>query len=332
MASPPPLASRSCADCGAQVAPSLLRCPGCGRLVHAATLKRLGEEAEEAERSGDARRALERWREVLPLLPPDASQRPAIERRVEHLVAEAAKQPGAKDRGARGRWAGIAGIGSAVIVVLKLLPLSLTKLPALLSMLAAFGVYWAAFGWAFAGGIVVSIYIHELGHVFEMKRRGMQVSAPMFVPGFGAFVRLSQRPASDVEANRIALAGPIGGFVAALFAFGAWQLTGQPAWGAIARMGAWFNMLNLLPVWQFDGRPGFASLMRWQRVLVALGAGVAFAFTRDPVTAIVAIVALVRAFAGHAPATPDHVGLVNLLGLIAALSALLAIEVPGAAF
>jgi Zn-dependent protease len=332
---PPPQSPQACANCGAQVAPRLLRCPGCGRLVHAATLKRLAEEAEAADLRDDAWTALQRWREALPLVPPDAPQREAIAKRVETLVARAAKQPRPKTGGQAGRWAGIAGIGSAVMLLLskfKLLALGLLKLPTLLSMLAFFGVYWAAFGWVFAAGIVVSIYIHELGHVFEMKRRGMEVNAPMFVPGLGAFVRLSQHPASDVEDNRIGLAGPIWGLAAALAAFVAWRLTGQPAWGAIARMGAWINLFNLLPVWQLDGSRGFASLMRWQRVVVALAFGAAFAFTRDPLTMIIAVVACIRALSGRAPRSPDHVGFANFLGLVAALSALLAIQVPGAPF
>ena len=46
------------------------------------------------------------------------------------------------------------------------------------SMFAFFGLYWSAFGWALAAGLVVSIYIHEMGHVFQLRREGIEASAP----------------------------------------------------------------------------------------------------------------------------------------------------------
>jgi len=45
----PKPAMLACSDCGTQVAPGLLICPGCHRLVHAERLKQLADEAGRAE-------------------------------------------------------------------------------------------------------------------------------------------------------------------------------------------------------------------------------------------------------------------------------------------
>src|SRR5204862_5456159 len=101
---------------------------------------------------------------------------------------------------------------SVLLIVLtkgKFLLLGLTKLPTLLSMLAWIGVYWSLWGWRFALGMGVSIYIHEMGHVWMLRRFGIRATAPMFIPGFGALVRLQQHPTTVVADARIGLAGPV---------------------------------------------------------------------------------------------------------------------------
>ena len=107
------------------------------------------------------------------------------------------------------------GIGPAILLVFtkgKLLLLGLTKLSTLLSMLAFAGVYWALYGWTFAVGMVISIYIHEMGHVLTLREYGIPASAPMFIPGFGAFIRLKQLRITPIQDSRVGLAGPIYGW------------------------------------------------------------------------------------------------------------------------
>jgi hypothetical protein len=65
----------------------------------------------------------------------------------------------------------------------KVLLLGLTKSSTLLSMLPTFGLYWAAFGWRFAAGLIASIYVHEMGHVFALAGQH-PASAPMPIPGW----------------------------------------------------------------------------------------------------------------------------------------------------
>ncbi len=73
---------------------------------------------------------------------------------------------------------------------LKALLLGFTKLGTLLSVLAFFGVYWSLYGWPFALGLVLSIYVHEMGHAMALRDFGLPASPSMFIPGIGAFIRL----------------------------------------------------------------------------------------------------------------------------------------------
>ena len=59
----------------------------------------------------------------------------------------------------------------------KILLLGLTKASTFLSMLASVGLYWTVFGGWFALGLVLSIYVHEMGHVFALTRYGIHAGA-----------------------------------------------------------------------------------------------------------------------------------------------------------
>ncbi len=74
-----------CAQCGTQIAPALLACPSCQRLVHADELKRLAATAQRAEQAGDPSGALTAWRQALDLLPTDATQHKVVAVRIAAL-------------------------------------------------------------------------------------------------------------------------------------------------------------------------------------------------------------------------------------------------------
>ena len=232
----------------------------------------------------------------------------------------------------KGWWAALGlallKLKSVLFLVLakgKLLLLGLTKLGTLSTMLLSLGVYWSAFGWKFAAGLIGSIYIHEMGHVSALQRLGIKASAPMFIPGFGALVRLRQKPGSPREDARIGLAGPLWGLGAALVAYGVYGATGWASWAAIARIGAWLNLFNLLPFWQLDGARGFHPLTRGQRLLAAAGIAVAWLFTREGLLLLLLVLAVVQAFRPRpegADGSGDRVALGQYLLLVGALSAL----------
>ena len=59
----------------------------------------------------------------------------------------------------------------------KILLLGLTKASTFLSMFVSVGVYWTVFGGWFALGLVLSIYVHEMGHVVALMRYGIHAGA-----------------------------------------------------------------------------------------------------------------------------------------------------------
>jgi Zn-dependent protease len=172
----------------------------------------------------------------------------------------------------------------------KLILFGLAKLKTLISMLPYFGTYWAMYGWQYAGGIVISIYVHEMGHVVAARRHGIKASAPVFIPFVGAFILLKEA-VTDMRVNaRIGLEGPVFGLGAALAFFVAYLATGIHILAVIAASGALINMFNLIPVWFLDGARGYSSLDRNDRwMLVAALATTAFVL-RDPLVGGLALI------------------------------------------
>ncbi len=343
---PPP----ACPDCGTQIAPSLLACPACGRLVHSERLKELARRAEEVAEGGELTAALTAWRDVLELLPADSRQAVAVAERVEELRRRLEADPGADGEGktAAGRhraWlkggGALAAAGllawklKAVVAFVvtkgKVLLLGLTKSGTLLSMLASAGLYWAIWGWRFACGLVVAIYVHEMGHVVALRRLGIRATAPMFIPGLGAFVRLKQYPANPAEDARVGLAGPIWGLGAVLVFAAGFLLTGWDSLGAIARFAAWINLFNLLPIWQLDGGRGFRALDVGDRWVTIAVIGGMWWVTGEGLLVLLLVVGVVRTLAGGAPEASDRLTRWQFVGLVVAFAALTRIPIPGAA-
>ena len=348
MASPEPAPERRvCGSCRAELAPGLLVCPSCQALVHAEALKRLAETADRASQQGDPRTALSSWREALELLPPESMQSRRLGERVAVLSLEVDKLPiipavpaaPASGGGGRGAWwAALGGVGlllwklkfivAFILTKLKLLLFGLSKGTTVLSMLASAALYWTIWGWPFALGLVASIYVHEMGHVAALQRLGIRASAPMFIPGLGAFVRLKQYPANRREDAYVGLAGPIWGMAAAIVCFGLWLWTGYGLWGALTEWGGRINLFNLMPLGPLDGGRGFRALSRSARWgLVGLAAAGAW-LTGEPVLWFIVIVGGVRAFGGRnaAPVT-DRRALVQFAVLIVVLSFLTAVPI-----
>ncbi|HYK10970.1 MAG TPA: site-2 protease family protein [Gemmatimonadales bacterium] len=335
--SPGPSAGAStCPSCGTELAPALLACPACGRLVHAERLKTLAATAERQVQAGDLSAGLAAWREALDLLPPTSRQHATVAATVLNLSKQVdGDSSGTTGHSRQGRKAaqGAAGIGvvAALLGKAKLLILGLTKASTFLSMLAFAGVYWTLWGWKFGVGMAVSIYIHEMGHVFALQRYGIKASPPMFIPGFGAVVRLKQYPADPREDARVGLAGPLWGLGAAAAAYGVYYLTSAPIWAALAQLGAFINLFNLIPVWQLDGARGFHALSRTQRWLVVAVIAVMWVVTSESLLVILLLTAAYAAWRSRSDGEGDATALWQFAGLVSVLSLMTRIPVPGGA-
>lgn len=340
-----PLEGRAAARCacGLELAPTARACPACRRLVFADALKALAAEAGARDATGDAAGALAAWRRALPLLPPDSRQASAVAASIDALAARlpAAAPPPTPPPRPRHRWlqggGALAAIALAawklkwlVVLVLgkgKLLLAGLAQAETLFSLVLSLGAYWAAWGWRFAAGLVASLYVHEMGHVAALRARGIAASAPVFVPGLGAFVRLRQAMPSPADDARVGLAGPVWGASAALACLGASVLGGWPALGAIARVGAALNLFNLVPIWQLDGGRALRALSRPERLVAAAVAAAAWAMTHEGMLVLVALVTASRALGPGAPVKGDRGALGTLVAVIALLAAIASVPV-----
>ena len=137
----------------------------------------------------------------------------------------------------------------ALLAAGKLGKVLLTGGTMILSVLA----YALVFGWWYAVGFVLLIFVHEMGHVLAARQRGLDVGAPTFIPFVGAWIELKELP-HDVETEAwIGLAGPLLGSVGALACYYLYRNTGEPLYLALAYAGFFLNLFNLIPISPFDG-------------------------------------------------------------------------------
>jgi len=313
----------ACVECGATLAAAALSCSGCGRLTRSADLETLAQQARTATAAGDLASALTFWTQALELLPQDTAQYRSVWARIDQLRDQLQSAAAPQESAPSQNWKkGAAGLGPALLLLLskgKLLLLGLTKLSTLLSMFAFFGVYWSLYGWSFALGLVLSIYVHEMGHVLMLRHYGIPATAPMFIPGFGALIR-TRAVMNPIQDSRVGLAGPIYGLGAAVFSLVCAGALASKPWAAIAHATAVMNLFNMIPVWQLDGSRGLHSLTKPQRAALLATAVAVWALSSLQMLFLVAIGLVYRLFTKDAASEPDSVGLIQFAGLLVALT------------
>ncbi|QCX48786.1 site-2 protease family protein [Ralstonia pseudosolanacearum] len=176
------------------------------------------------------------------------------------------------------------------------------------TMLLSVAAYAFVFGWHYAAGFVVLLFIHELGHYVAARQRGLAVGAPTFIPFVGAWIDLKEQP-MDVETETyIGLAGPVASTVGAMLCYGLARWTDSQLLLALAYAGCFLNLFNLIPLAPFDGGRITAVLSPriWflgVPVLVAL-----FVWRMSPILvrmAILAVPQLTKAWR-YDPDAPEH--------------------------
>jgi Zn-dependent protease len=219
----------------------------------------------------------------------------------------------------------------AVLLLKGKVFLSLLKLPFLLSFASFAGLYWGLYGAKFGIGLAVLILVHELGHLIEVRRRGLSADLPMFIPGFGAYVRWTAAGVTPNTRALVSLAGPLAGAVGAALCGLIWLRTGERLWLGLASFSAWINLMNLIPVWRLDGGQALAVTGRAGCIGIALAALVFAAYFSQPLLLLVAGGALYRAFGNDlsAAASPNYGVTAYFIVLLAALSYLSALAPIG---
>jgi Zn-dependent protease len=169
-------------------------------------------------------------------------------------------------RSLRNRLGGAIAAIAVLLGKFKAVLLFLPKLKILSTsgtMLVSVAAYALIWGWKFAAGFVALLFIHEMGHVIQLRREGIKASAPLFIPFMGAFVGMKQLPDNAAAEARVGLAGPVLGSLGCLIPLAIWKATGNTFWEALAFTGFFLNLFNLLPVLPLDGGRAMAALSPW---------------------------------------------------------------------
>jgi Zn-dependent protease len=296
-------------------------------MVHAARLEELAASARAHEERKELVAALSDWQNALQLLPADSSQAIWVRAKLAALFEAIRAETTAKANSPA--W--VRKLGPLAPIALLLLKgkvfLSLLKFKFLLSFASFAALYWALYGAKFGIGMAALILVHELGHFIEVRRRGLAADLPMFIPGFGAYVRWAAVGVTADTRALVSLAGPLAGTIAAALCAFVWLQTQDRLWMALASFSAFINLMNLIPVWTLDGAQAMAAINRAGRIGIAI-AGVLFAaFFSQPLLLLVVAGAVYRAFDKTlSPAMPPSYGVtayfVTLLAALAYLASL----------
>lgn len=140
----------------------------------------------------------------------------------------------------------------------------MVKFKTLATMLLSVGADAIEWGWLFAVGFVLLIFVHEMGHAVAMRLERIPAGAPVFIPFVGAFIAMQGQPRNAAVEARVAMAGPV----------------------------VLINLFNLVPVPPLDGGRIVTAFTRAYWVIGYAVGIVALLVTRSPLLLIVLVVGL----------------------------------------
>lgn len=165
--------------------------------------------------------------------------------------------------------------------------LQVGKFKTFISMLVSIWAYAMFWGWSFAAGFVVLIFIHEMGHVLALRMMGVPASAPMFIPFVGAHITMKQMPQNAFVESVAAYGGPLLGTIGAIACVVIGVVTGNLFWYALASSGFLLNLFNLLPISPLDGGRIIAVISPRLWILGLVAAAVLFYLTWSLIIALI---------------------------------------------
>lgn len=119
--------------------------------------------------------------------------------------------------------------------------------------IGSMAAYTYLFTWQFAVVIIVSLFFHEYGHIWAMKRCRLKTKGIYFIPFMGAAAVSEEMFKTRRDEVLVAIMGPIWGFVLALATAAIYFITGNAFFAAVAGWMAMVNLFNLLPINPLDG-------------------------------------------------------------------------------
>jgi Zn-dependent protease len=128
------------------------------------------------------------------------------------------------------------------------------------SIFVAVGGYALLWGWQFAVGFVLLIFVHELGHFVEARRRGFNAAWPVFIPFLGAYVAIRDARMNPWQNFWISFAGPFWGSVGAVSVWLVGEQQGSRMLQALGYVGFLLNLINMAPIGILDGGSMWRSI------------------------------------------------------------------------
>lgn len=164
----------------------------------------------------------------------------------------------------------------------------------MVSLWLSFATYEAVFNRAWAWGIILTLFVHEMGHMLAARMVRMRTTLPIFIPFLGAVVALPETVRQGRAESAVALGGPaLGGAVAGvMLAIYCWS--GEERYLFWAYLGTQFNLFNLVPCYPLDGgriAEGISRYAWWGGILLML---VGVWLWRQPFFLLFVLVALYR--------------------------------------
>ena len=198
-----------------------------------------------------------------PWLPPASVPPPAYE------APEAPRPPYEEQRKSLGqRLLGpIVAAGVVLAKFGKVALLLLTKAKFLTtsgSMLVSIAAYSLIWGWKFAAGFVALLFVHEMGHVHPDAPRG-RASRAGWCSSRSSAPRSARARSAAPRSPRRASASPArcSARSARSSSPAIYLATGNDFWRALAFVGFFLNLFNLLPVLPLDGGRAMAAMAPW---------------------------------------------------------------------
>jgi len=158
------------------------------------------------------------------------------------------------------------------------------------SMIVSIGAYALLGGWWFGVGLVGLIFVHEMGHVLALKRQGVPASAPLFIPFMGAVIGMKKMPENAWREAEVALAGPLLGSLGAAAVWAAGSYYHSHFLIALAFVGFFINLFNLIPVVPLDGGRAVAALHPAIWLLGLLGLVVLTVLRPSPILPLIIVI------------------------------------------
>jgi len=235
------------------------------------------------------------------------------------------------DTGWLKRWG---ALGLLLIFVLGkfkwvLAVLKFAKFSTLITMVASVWVYATLWGFPFALGFVLLIFVHEAGHALVMRQQKIPAGAPVFIPFVGAVIAMKGLPRDAHVEALVGIGGPALGTLGALLCLVVGWVTEHQIWYALAYTGLMINLFNMIPIPPLDGGRITPVLSRWVWVAgLAIGVLV-FLQTRSPLLFLILLIGVFTFFKNFKTYDPAYYNLpahkrtaigVSYFGLLAVMA------------